>query len=272
MITRSAHPAWCESPNAPDDDTHTHTAAIGSVLLPGDITAEIVLAQMPRTTTPLLTLHVTGPARRISVDMTGVESWALAGVLIDASVAHRQAITDPGPPPMRDRSSTRGLDREPTWCQYQHAPADHTHVHTSAIGAVHLNHDVTVEASLTQEPGDATLPTLLVHICTASGNLSFNISGQQAWTLAGLFIDATVTHAKTAPRQGAVPDQQSVEEPALADVHPEVRTAMGTPLRRSERRPHGQYWLRRSFRCTPRASNQPGPGSGPRPDGDTGPA
>jgi hypothetical protein len=164
----------------------------------------------------------------------------------------------------------------PPWCQYQHAPADHTHVHTCGIGTVHVNDDVTIDVSLTQEPGDTASPTLVVHISSAAGNLSFETTGQRTWMLAGLFIDATVTHAKTAPRPRAAPGQRLAHEPAPAHEqvnpsHPGTRT----PLRLSQPRPASQRWLRRSFRCAPSATNRPdgedGPSSGPRPDGDAGP-
>jgi hypothetical protein len=92
-IRSHSHP-WCEYPAAPHDHTHTHTAAIGSVQLPTDNTAEVVLAQ-PWQEAPMLTMHITGSVGRISLYIDGGHAWALAGLLIDATVAHRQAVPEP---------------------------------------------------------------------------------------------------------------------------------------------------------------------------------
>src|SRR5437899_2097177 len=89
------HPSWCEYPLAPDDSTHTHThthtAAIGTAHLAADATAELALVQEPGAVGPTLTLHVVTLTARLSIDMTGTQAWALAGVLIDATVAHAHA-------------------------------------------------------------------------------------------------------------------------------------------------------------------------------------
>jgi hypothetical protein len=118
------HPPWCEYPLAPDDSTHTHTAAIGTAHLAADATAELVLVQEPGAVGPTLTLHVVTPTARLSMDMTGTQAWALAGVLIDATVAHAHAAPSrsdamarqpaaPSPPPS-DR------DARPLWLLDQH--------------------------------------------------------------------------------------------------------------------------------------------------------
>ncbi len=85
------HPTWCEYPLAPDDSTHAHSAAIGTAHLAADATAELVLVQEPGAVGPTLTLHVVTPTARLSIDMTGTQAWALAGILIDATVAHAHA-------------------------------------------------------------------------------------------------------------------------------------------------------------------------------------
>jgi hypothetical protein len=91
MHRAPTHPSWCEYPDAPGDATHTHTAAIGTTFLAQETTIELVLVQPPGATGPALTLHVTAPTARHSIDLTGVQAWALAGILIDATVAHAHA-------------------------------------------------------------------------------------------------------------------------------------------------------------------------------------
>jgi hypothetical protein len=49
--------------------------------------------QTPDSPQPTLTLHVTAPTARLSINITGVQAWALAGVLIDATVRHAQAAS-----------------------------------------------------------------------------------------------------------------------------------------------------------------------------------
>jgi hypothetical protein len=119
------HPTWCESPLAPDDSTHTHTAAIGTAHLAADATAELVLVQGPDAFRPTLTLHLVTPTARLSIDMTGTQAWALAGVLIDATVAHAHAapsrsdatshhpLTPSPQPPDRDARPLWLLDQHP---------------------------------------------------------------------------------------------------------------------------------------------------------------
>ena len=121
MRPTSTHPSWCEYPHAPDDSTHTHTAAIGSTYLAQDVTIEMVLVQAPDSPGPMLSLHVTAPGGRVSVDITGAQAWALAGVLIDATVAHARAVPSRQPvadPPMSDRPDSPGQARRrarPIW-------------------------------------------------------------------------------------------------------------------------------------------------------------
>jgi hypothetical protein len=108
MTSRSVlHPPWCDYPHAPGDETHTHTAAVGSVFLAGDVTAEVVLVQAPGPAAPMVTLHITGPRERVSVDMTGMQSWTLAGVVIDATVRHHHATLDAAPTLAGSASRTR---------------------------------------------------------------------------------------------------------------------------------------------------------------------
>jgi hypothetical protein len=124
MLSNPAHPSWCEYPLVPDDSTHTHTAAIGTAHLAADATAELVLAQGPDAVCPTLTLHVVTPTARLSIDMTGTQAWALAGILIDATVAHAHAVPSRSdatshqpvtPPPERS-----ARDARPLWLLDQH--------------------------------------------------------------------------------------------------------------------------------------------------------
>jgi hypothetical protein len=69
-----------------------HTAAIGTAQFAGDAAIELVLVQPPNAACPVLTLHLVTPTARVSIDITGTQAWTLAGVLIDATVAHAQAM------------------------------------------------------------------------------------------------------------------------------------------------------------------------------------
>jgi hypothetical protein len=91
MSPTPVHPSWCEYPLAPSDETHTHTAAVGGACLSADTTIEMVLVQASDSHQPVLTMHLVAPTGRLSLDITGAQAWALAGVLIDATVAHAQA-------------------------------------------------------------------------------------------------------------------------------------------------------------------------------------
>jgi hypothetical protein len=95
MSTRSvSHPFWCQYPQSPGDHTHAHTAAVGQALLLGGVVADVVLVQ-PLGDDLVLRMHLDGPGVRVAVDLTGVQAWSLAGVLIDATVSHRQAAIEP---------------------------------------------------------------------------------------------------------------------------------------------------------------------------------
>ena len=124
MPATPAHPEWCQSPLAPDDSTHTHTAAIGTAHLGADATAELVLVQGPDAVGPMLTLHVVTPAARLSIDMTGTQAWALAGVLIDATVAHAHAASSRSDvtshPPVAASPQPTNRDARPLWLLDQH--------------------------------------------------------------------------------------------------------------------------------------------------------
>jgi hypothetical protein len=85
------HPARCEYQLAPCDETHTHTAAVGATHIARNATIELVLIQPPDVTQPVLTLHIVAGSTRLSLNLVGEQAWALAGVLIDATVAHAQA-------------------------------------------------------------------------------------------------------------------------------------------------------------------------------------
>ena len=126
MSPTPVHPSWCEYPYAPADSSHTHTATMGTVRFDGPTTIELVLIQAPDSPNPMLTLHIVTPAERLSVDLTGTHAWSLAGVLIDATVAHSQASfnssratsTPPGEMWSRQRNHVADalwlLDRHPT--------------------------------------------------------------------------------------------------------------------------------------------------------------
>lgn len=86
---------------------HTHTAAVGSVFLASDVTAEVALAQAAGAAAPMVTLHITGPRERVSVDMTGTQSWTLAGVVIDATVRHHHATLGSVPTVVGSAGRTR---------------------------------------------------------------------------------------------------------------------------------------------------------------------
>lgn len=121
MHPRSTHPSWCEHPMASNDETHTHTAAIGSTYLAEDVVIELVLVQPPDAQAPMLTLHAVTPTSRSSIDITGVQAWALAGMFIDATVTHARAA--PNHRPMIDTSrpdstasaQPAGTKTRPTW-------------------------------------------------------------------------------------------------------------------------------------------------------------
>lgn len=120
MAASPAHPSWCEYPQAPNDATHTHTAAIGTTYVARDTAIELVLVQPPESAHPMLTLHVTTPSARLSIDLTGVQAWALAGVLIDATVAHAHAVpsranTTTTKPPTRPSSRQPTDAARPLW-------------------------------------------------------------------------------------------------------------------------------------------------------------
>lgn len=85
---------WCDFPQAPDDHTHSHTAAVAQVLLGHGVTADVVLVQTPGEVA-VVRMHLTGPGVRSEVDLSGVQAWSLAGVLIDATVTHRQVSAGP---------------------------------------------------------------------------------------------------------------------------------------------------------------------------------
>ncbi len=124
MPSTPGHPPWCEYPLAPDDSTHTHTASIGTAHLAAGATAELVLAQGSDAVCPTLTLHVVAPTARLSIDMAGTRAWALAGVLIDATVAIAHAVSSrsDGAPHQSAAPSPRPPDRDarPLWLLDQH--------------------------------------------------------------------------------------------------------------------------------------------------------
>jgi hypothetical protein len=111
------HPSWCEYPHAPDDDTHTHTAAVGTARFAGSATADVVLVQTPSDSQPTVTLHMVTPTGRLSIAATRVEAWALAGVLIDATVAHAQAASSRSnaAAPVQPVPPRPGPDARPLW-------------------------------------------------------------------------------------------------------------------------------------------------------------
>jgi hypothetical protein len=115
--TTPTHPSWCEYPHAPDDDSHTHTATVGTAHLAGMAIADVVLVQSQGDAQPMVTLHIVTPTGRLSIDATGVQAWALAGVLIDATVVHAQAASSCSrATPTRPDPGTRPLwllDRHP---------------------------------------------------------------------------------------------------------------------------------------------------------------
>ncbi len=92
MRPTPTHPYWCEHPQAPNDATHSHTAAIGTSYIARDVTVDVVLVQAPEASTPMLMLHINALVANLSVDVTGAQAWSLAGLLIDATVAHARAI------------------------------------------------------------------------------------------------------------------------------------------------------------------------------------
>ena len=71
MHSAPKHPSWCEYPDAPGDASHTHTAAVGTTVLAKDTTIELVLVQPPGAPRPVLTLHITAPTARHSIDLPG---------------------------------------------------------------------------------------------------------------------------------------------------------------------------------------------------------
>ena len=64
---------------------------MGTIRLEGPTTVELVLIQPPGEADPMLTLHVVTLVERLSFDLNGTQAWGLAGLLIDATVAHSQA-------------------------------------------------------------------------------------------------------------------------------------------------------------------------------------
>lgn len=57
MRATPTHPSWCEYQLALYDETHTHTAAAGTIHLARNAT-QLVLIQPPVATQPVLTLHI----------------------------------------------------------------------------------------------------------------------------------------------------------------------------------------------------------------------
>ena len=122
MPSTPIDPSWCECPHAPDDDTHTHTASVGIAHFAGDAIVDVVLVQAPGESQPMVTLHIVTPTGRLSIDGTGVQVWALAGVLIDATVAHAQAASSSSGaaasvPPV---PAGPGPDARPQWLLDRH--------------------------------------------------------------------------------------------------------------------------------------------------------
>jgi hypothetical protein len=158
----------------------------------------------------------------------------------------------------------------PPWCEHQSAPDNDTHAHTRFIGTVHLD-GITVDVSLTQEPA-APVPTITVHISTSTTRLTIDASGQQAWRLAGLIIDATIAHARArfTPPLGPLADRVSVQPSATDRSQRLRRIAEGLGSIRSRARLNTrERWLRRSFRCIGRTPTEPLGGDGPaNPDND----
>jgi hypothetical protein len=98
---------------------------MGTVRFDGPTAIELVLIQAPDSPNPTLTVHVVAFAQRLSFDLIGTQAWSLAGVLIDATVAHSQASgnrfpatsTPPAVFPSRQRNHVANtlwlLDRHP---------------------------------------------------------------------------------------------------------------------------------------------------------------
>ena len=82
----SGHPSWCEYPTAPHDRSHTHTVAIGAVLVGDGVTVDAVVTQPAGTPDPTITVHISGPKLAAVITMQGREPWLLAGLMIDATV------------------------------------------------------------------------------------------------------------------------------------------------------------------------------------------
>jgi len=72
----------------------------------------------------MLTLHIVTPAERLSFDLTGTQAWSLAGVLIDATVAHSQASGNSSPatstPPAVLRKRQRNHVADALWLLDRH--------------------------------------------------------------------------------------------------------------------------------------------------------
>ena len=133
MHRTPTHPSWCEYPHAPADDTHTHTAAVGTAQFAGSTTADVVLVQAPSDSYPVITVHIVTPAGRLSIDATGVQAWALAGVLIDATVAHAQAASRPfKTAPVQTVPPRQSPDARPLWLLDRHPNGRMSPVRTRA--------------------------------------------------------------------------------------------------------------------------------------------
>ncbi|HKO34022.1 MAG TPA: hypothetical protein VJY85_09775 [Candidatus Limnocylindria bacterium] len=98
-----------------------------------------------------------------------------------------------------------------------------------------------------------------MHVVDGATRLSLTLTGAQAWTLAGLFVDATVAHAHAVVDQTDTATDQDTAAAAIAR-----RTGPDRPLWLLDRHPNGRMPRQRAGRPA-RCIYRPGAGDKHRP-------
>jgi len=103
------------------------------------------------------------------------------------------------------------------------------------------------------ETWPSACPMLTLHISAPAAGLSIDVTGSQAWALAGLLIDATVAHARATPHGRYPGANDDRERPSPRRSENTMRSRLASLRRRANHggAQHGLTSIRRSFRCLP---------------------
>lgn len=152
----------------------------------------------------------------------------------------------------------------PRWCKGHEEAANVDHAHTGALGRVRMSQGVTISTRLIQRPREDT-PMLVIHLRARQARLRFSATGEEAWRLAGLFVDATVAVARSAHDDGDTDAELALDPPQLS-----AALASASVNRMHPRAPRRRVSIiRRSFRCATRDPHRAG-GAGDDPEGPPG--